>query len=232
MDNRIEKIIRLDEQIDNMALQTTSAYMFGIKQNLSVVDKKILEYYKEMLDVIIGILNENNTKNIKVVDKMLKDYKNSASIMLEDFIEVLQYYSEFNEEIIQEELEILNKIYENIMFNKELNQTVLIELADSYFRVGNEEKAREMLLDYIKQNPNEDEPYLCMQNWYMFYKKDYRKLAEVIDLAEENHHMLITDFGYSELINHYKKIKNRELKEKYEKLYNKWKEKNATINIY
>lgn len=231
MDNRIEKIIRLDEQIDNMALQTTSAYMFGIKQNLSVVDKKILEYYKEMLDVIIGILNENNTKNIKVVDKMLKDYKNSASIMLEDFIEVLQYYSEFNEEIIQEELEILNKIYENIMFNKELNQTVLIELADSYFRVGNEEKAREMLLDYIKQNPNEDEPYLCMQNWYMFYKKDYRKLAEVIDLAEENHHMLITDFGYSELINHYKKIKNRELKEKYEKLYNKWKEKNATINI-
>ena len=32
MDNRIEKIIRLDEQIDNMALQTTSAYMFGIKQ--------------------------------------------------------------------------------------------------------------------------------------------------------------------------------------------------------
>lgn len=231
MDNRIEKIIRLDEQIDNMALQTTSAYMFGIKQNLSVVDKKILEYYKEMLDVIIDILNENNTKNIKVVDKMLKDYKNSASIMLEDFIEVLQYYSEFNEEIIQEELEILNKIYENIMFNKELNQTVLIELADSYFRVGNEEKAREMLLDYIKQNPNEDEPYLCMQNWYMFYKKDYRKLAEVIDLAEENHHMLITDFGYSELINHYKKIKNRELKEKYEKLYNKWKEKNATINI-
>ena len=231
MDNRIEKIIRLDEQIDNMALQTTSAYMFGIKQNLSVVDKKILEYYKEMLDVIIGILNENNTKNIKVVDKMLKDYKNSASIMLEDFIEVLQYYSEFNEEIIQEELEILNKIYENIMFNKELNQTVLIELADSYFRVGNEEKAREMLLDYIKQNPNEDEPYLCMQNWYMFYKKDYRKLAEVIDLAEENHHILIADFGYSELINHYKKIKNRELKEKYEKLYNKWKEKNATINI-
>lgn len=231
MDNRIEKIIRLDEQIDNMSLQTTSAYMFGIKQNLSVVDKKILEYYKEMLDVIIDILNENNTKNIKVVDKMLKDYKNSASIMLEDFIEVLQYYSEFNEEIIQEELEILNKIYENIMFNKELNQTVLIELADSYFRVGNEEKAREMLLDYIKQNPNEDEPYLCMQNWYMFYKKDYRKLAEVIDLAEENHHMLITDFGYSELINHYKKIKNRELKEKYEKLYNKWKEKNATINI-
>lgn len=231
MDNRIEKIIRLDEQIDNMALQTTSAYMFGIKQNLSVVDKKILEYYKEMLDVIIDILNENNTKNIKVVDKMLKDYKNSASIMLEDFIEVLQYYSEFNEEIIQEELEILNKIYENIMFNKELNQTVLIELADSYFRVGNEEKAREMLLDYIKQNPNEDEPYLCMQNWYMFYKKDYRKLAEVIDLAEENHHILIADFGYSELINHYKKIKNRELKEKYEKLYNKWKEKNATINI-
>ena len=127
MDNRIEKIIKLDEQIDSMALQTTSAYMFGTKQNLSVVDKKILEYYKEMLDVVIDILKENNTKNIEVVDKMLKDYKNSASRMIEDFIELLQYYSEFNEEIIQDELEILNKIYGNIMFDKELNQTVLIE---------------------------------------------------------------------------------------------------------
>ena len=231
MDNRIEKIIKLDEQIDSMALQTTSAYMFGTKQNLSVVDKKILEYYKEMLDVVIDILKENNTKNIEVVDKILKDYKNSASRMIEDFIELLQYYSEFNEEIIQDELEILNKIYGNIMFDKELNQTVLIELADSYFRIGNEEKARKMLLDYIKQNPNEDEPYLYMQNWYMFYKKDYEKLAEVIDLAEENNHTLITDFGFDELINYYKKIGNIDKKEKYEKLYNKWKEKNVTINI-
>ena len=62
-------------------------------------------------------------------------------------------------------------------------------------------------------------------------QKDYRKLAEVIDLAEENNHILFTDFGYFELINHYKKTGNRELKEKYEKLYEKWKKNKNTINI-
>ena len=45
MDSKIERIIRLNEKIDDMAMQTTQAYMFGTKQELSVVDKKIVEYY-------------------------------------------------------------------------------------------------------------------------------------------------------------------------------------------
>ena len=230
MDSRIEKIIRLNEKIDSMALNTTSAYSFGTKQNLSVVDKKIVEYYNEMTDIIIGILRENNTKDIVVVDKMTEN-KIKPSEMLEDFVDLLQYYSNFNEEFVKEEIDILTKIYENIEFDIELNTEIYTEIADCYFRIGNEEKAREMLFRIIKQNPDEDEPYMCMQNWYLYYKKDYRKLAEVIDLAEENNHILFTDFGYFELINHYKKKGNRELKEKYEKLYEKWKKNKNTINI-
>ena len=230
MDSRIEKIIRLNEKIDSMALNTTSAYSFGTKQNLSVVDKKIVEYYNEMTDIIIGILRENNTKDIVVVDKMTES-KIKPSEMLEDFVDLLQYYSNFNEEFVKEEIDILTKIYENIEFDIELNTEIYTEIADCYFRIGNEEKAREMLFRIIKQNPDEDEPYMCMQNWYLYYKKDYRKLAEVIDLAEENNHILFTDFGYFELINHYKKTGNRELKEKYEKLYEKWKKNKNTINI-
>ena len=230
MDSRIEKIIRLNEKIDSMALNTTSAYSFGTKQNLSVVDKKIVEYYNEMTDIIIGILRENNTKDIVVVDKMTEN-KIKPSEMLEDFVDLLQYYSNFNEDFVKEEIDILTKIYENIEFDIELNTEIYTEIADCYFRIGNEEKAREMLFRIIKQNPDEDEPYMCMQNWYLYYKKDYRKLAEVIDLAEENNHILFTDFGYFELINHYKKTGNRELKEKYEKLYEKWKKNKNTINI-
>ncbi len=72
INSKLEKIIRLDEQIDSMSLQGTSAYQFGKKQKLSVVDKKILEYYQEMIDTIIELLKENNTKNIKVIDDILK----------------------------------------------------------------------------------------------------------------------------------------------------------------
>lgn len=230
MEEKIEKIIRLNEKIDDMAMQTTQAYMFGTKQELSVVDKKIVEYYNEMTNIIIEILKENNTKDINVVDNNT-EYRIKPSEMLEDFVDLLQYYSDFNEEFVNEEIEILTKIYENIEFDRELNTEIYTEIADCYFRIGNEEKAREMLYEFIKHNPDEDEPYMCMQNWYIYYKKDYRKLAEVIELSEENNHILVTDFGYSELINHYKETRNRELKEKYEKLYEKWKKNKNTINI-
>ena len=231
MDSKIEKIIRLDEQIDSMALQSTSAYQFGTKQELSVVDKKILEYYKEMVDVIIEILKEKNIKDIKVIDDILKEYSSNASEMLEDYIELLQYYSEFNNEIIKENIEVLSKIINNIEAGKELRRTILVELADSYFRLGQEEKARKILLDYLKENPDDDEPYMCMQNWYLYYAPNYDKLAEVINLAETNNHSLITDFGYEELIEHYSKIGDTTNKEKYEKLYEKWKEKRKIIEI-
>lgn len=231
MDSKIEKIIRLDEQIDSMALQGTSAYQFGTKQELSVVDKKILEYYQEMVDTMIEVLKERNTKDIKVIDDILKEYSSSASEMLDDYIELLQYYSEFNNWIIKKEIEALNKIDNNIELGKEIKQPILVELADCYFRSGKEEKARKILLDYLKENPDEDEPYMCMQNWYIYDKPDINKLAEVIDLAEENNHILITDFGYDELIEYYGKMGDIKKKERYEMLYNKWKEKRGTIEI-
>lgn len=230
MDDKIEKIIRLNEKIDDMAMQTTSAYMFGTKQELSIVDKKIVEYYNEITDIIIEILKESRTSNITFVDDMTEN-KVKPSEMLEDFIDLLQYYSDFNEEFVSEEIDILTKIYKNIEFDRDLNIEIYTEIADCYFRIGNEEKAREMLLRFIKENPDEDEPYMCMQNWYLYYTKNYRKLAEVIDLAEENNHILYTDFGYDELIKHYDETKEKDLKEKYEKLYEKWKKNRNLIKI-
>ena len=230
MDDKIEKIIRLNEKIDDMAMQTTSAYMFGTKQELSIVDKKIVEYYNEITDIIIEILKESRTSNITFVDDMTEN-KVKPSEMLEDFIDLLQYYSDFNEEFVSEEIDILTKIYKNIEFDRDLNIEIYTEIADCYFRIGNEEKAREMLFKFIKQNPDEDEPYMCMQNWYMYYTKNYKKLAEVIDLAEENNHILYTDFGYDELIKHYDETKEKDLKEKYENLYEKWKKNKNLIKI-
>ena len=231
MENRIEKIIRLEEQIDSMSLQGTSAYQFGTMQKLSIVDKKILEYYQVIIDIIVEILKEKNTKNIKIVDDMLKNYNNSASKIIDDFVELIQYYSESDDEFLKEEIEILSKIDNNIELNKDLSQTILIELADSYFRIKEEEKARKIVLDYISKNPDEDEPYMCMQNWYIYYRLDFDRLAAVMDLAEENSHILLTDFGYEELIKHYDDVGDIANKEKYEKLYEKWKEKRETIEI-
>ena len=116
------------------------------------------------------------------------------------------------------------KIKDNFKFDFEQEMTNLVDLADCYFRIGNEEKARGLMLEFIKKNPDEDEPHQCMQIWYMYDSPSIDKLAEVIDLAEKNGHVLITDFGYDRLVKYYEMIGDTENQQKYQELYDKWKD--------
>ena len=155
---------------------------------------------------------------------MFENYENTASQILEYYIEELQFYSQFNMDATKREIVALNKIKDNFKFDFEQEMTNLVDLADCYFRIGNEEKARDLMLEFIKKNPDEDELYQCMQNWYMYDSPSIDKLAEVIDLAEKNGHVLITDFGYDRLVKYYEMIGDTENQQKYQELYDKWKD--------
>ena len=221
---KIEKIMQLNKEMDNISLKGTSYCEFNGEQELNEYDKKIINYYDEILELIIEIAKEEKIQDIKVIDNMFENYDNTASQMLEDYIEELQFYSQFNMEVIEQEIIALNKIKDNFKLDFEQETTNLVDLADCYFRIGNEEKARGLMLEFIKKNSDEDEPYQCMQNWYMYDSPSIDKLAEVIDLAEKNGHVLITDFGYDRLVKYYEMIGDTEKKNKYQELYDKWKE--------
>ena len=228
---KIKRIMQLDREIDNISLQGTSYYEFKGEQDLNEYDKKIIKYYGEILNLIIEIAIAENTKDIKVIDIMLKNWVNTASQMLESYISVLQFYREFNKYVIKEEIKELNKIRENLKLDYDLETNNAVELADCYFHIGDEDKARSLMLEFIKDNPDEDEPYQCMQNWYMYDSPDINKLAEVIDLAEKNGHILCTDFGYDKLVKYFKNIGDNRKYLKYQELYDKWREKRNIINF-
>ena len=228
---KIERIMQLDREIDNISLKGTPYYEFKGEQDLNEYDKKIIKYYGEILNLIIEIAKAENTKDIKVIDIMLKNWVNTASQMLESYISVLQFYREFNKYVIKEEIKELNKIRENLKLDYDLETNNAVELADCYFHIGDEDKARSLMLEFIKDNPDEDEPYQCMQNWYMYDSPDINKLAEVIDLAEKNGHILCTDFGYDKLVKYFKNIGDNRKYLKYQELYDKWREKRNIINF-
>ncbi len=228
---KIERIMQLDREIDNISLQGTPYYEYKGEQDLNEYDKKIIKYYGEILNLIIEIAIEESTKDIKVIDIMLKSWVNTASQMLESYISVLQFYREFNKYVIKEEIKELNKIRENLKLDYDLETNNAVELADCYFHIGDEDKARSLMLEFIKDNPDEDEPYQCMQNWYMYDSPDINKLAEVIDLAEKNGHILCTDFGYDKLVKYFKNIGDNRKYLKYQELYDKWREKRNIINF-
>lgn len=228
---KIERIMQLDREIDNISLQGTPYYEFKGEQDLNEYDKKIIKYYGEILNLIIEIAIEENTKDIKVIDIILKNWVNTASQMVESYISVLQFYREFDQDVIEEEIKELNKIRENLKLDYDLETNNAVELADCYFHIGDEDKARSLMLEFIKDNPDEDEPYQCMQNWYMYDSPDINKLAEVIDLAEKNGHILCTDFGYDKLVNYFKNIGDNIKYLKYQELYDKWREKRNIIKF-
>ena len=228
---KIKKIMQLDREIDNISLQVTSYYEFKGEQQLNYYDKKIIEYYREILHLMIEITKEENVKDIKQIDDKLKNWSNNASQMIENYVSMLQFYRQFNKNIIKEEINVLNTIKANLKLDYELEKNNVVELADCYFHIGDEKKAKSLMLEFIKDNPDEDEPYQCMQNWYIYDKPNINKLAEVIDLAEKNEHILITDFGYDRLVDFFDSVGDIENKKKYQKAYDKWKKDRKTIEF-
>lgn len=231
MNDITEKIMELNRKIENIAMKTTSFFGFGEKQNLNRYDKKVLEYYQEILNLIIEIAKQENIKEIEIIDKKHFKVVDTASMMIESYMSVLQFYRNIERDINKREIEVIKQIQENLKLDDDFEIKNKIELSDCYFHIGNENKARKLILEFIKNNPDEDEAYMCMQNWYMYDKPDINKLAEVIDLAETNNHILFTDFGYDRLVQFYDSIGDTKNKQKYEELYNKWKNKRDTIEF-
>lgn len=228
---RVEEIVNLDKKIDSIIFKTTSYFSPNEKQVLNNYDEKIIAYYQRILELIIEIAKEENTKDIEKIDKKYFKVENTASMMLESYMSVLEFQGNIDKRITKKEIEVIKLIQENLKLDNDFEMKNKIELADCYFKIGDENKARQLMLNTIKNNPDEDEPYQCMQNWYMYAKPDINKLAEVIDLAEENNHILITDFGYDRLVNYYKEIKDNNNYKKYQEIYEKWKNKRNTISF-
>lgn len=221
--SKVEQIVELDRKIGNMIFKTTSYYNLGEIQVLNNYDEKVIEYYQRILDLIVEIAKQENTKDIEIIDRKYFNIVNTASMMIESYIATLQFYGKIDIRSTKKEIEVLYQIQKNLKLDDDLEMKNKIELADCYFHIGDEEKARQLMLDFIKNNPDEDETYMCMQNWYMYDKPDINKLAEVIELAEKNKHILFTDFGYNRLVEFYDGIGDDVNKTKYQKLYDKWK---------
>ena len=219
----VSKIFEFDKKIDSIVNKTTSYFEFGKEQKLNYYDKQVLEYYQEILNLIIEIAQKEEIKDIKIIDNKYFKVVNTASMMIESYMSILQFYGSVDRSITRIEIEVIKQIQENLKLDDEFEIKNEIELADCYFHIGDENKARNLILNFIKNNPDEDEAYMCMQNWYMYDQPDINKLAEVIDLAEYNKHILFTDFGYDKLVKFYDRVGDINNKKKYQELYDKWK---------
>lgn len=232
MDNSIvNKIYELDKKTESIVNKATSYFKPDEEAKINDYDKQIIKYHQEILNLIIQIAKKEGIKDIKIIDNKYFKEVNTASMMIESYIAILQFYGNIDRSITKREIEVITQVQKNLKLEDKFEIKNKIELADCYFHIGNENKARNLMLEFINNNPDEDEAYMCMQNWYMYDKPDINKLAEVIELAEHNGHILLTDFGYYKLVEFYDSVGDSKSKKKYQELYDKWKKNRTTIEF-
>lgn len=72
--------------------KSTSYFSFGEKKNLNNYDKQVFEYYQEILNSIIEIAKQEDIKEVEIIDQRYFKESNSANMMIEDYMSVLQFY--------------------------------------------------------------------------------------------------------------------------------------------
>ncbi len=90
--DRIEEIMKLNRKIDVIIMKTTSFLSFKEEKKLNNYDKQVLEYYQEILNLIIEIAKQEDIKEIEIIDQKYFKEVNTASMMIEGYMSVLQFY--------------------------------------------------------------------------------------------------------------------------------------------
>ena len=134
MKNNIEeKVMELNRKIENIVMKTTSYFGFGKKQDLNNYDRQLIEYYKEILNLIIEIAKQDGVKSIEIIDNKYFKVENTASMMIEEYLAILQFYGNIDRNIIKREIDVINQIQENLKLDNNSEIKNKIELADCYF---------------------------------------------------------------------------------------------------
>ena len=108
MDNSIvNKIVELDKKIESIVNKTTSYFEFGEESKLNNYDKQMIEYYQEILNLIIEIAKKEEIKDSKIIDNKYFKVVNTASMMIESYMSVLQFYGNIDRSITRREIGVI-----------------------------------------------------------------------------------------------------------------------------
>lgn len=99
-------------------------------------------------------------KDVEIIDNKYFKAVNTVSLMIEEYISVLQFYRNIDKNIdrniTKREIEVIDQIQENLKLDDDFEIKNKIELSDCYFNIENENKARRLILEFIKNNPDEE----------------------------------------------------------------------------
>lgn len=160
-------------------MKTTSFFGFGEKQNLNGYDKKVLEYYQEILNLIIAIAKQESIKEIEIIDKKHFNVVDTASMMIESYMSVLQFYRNIESDITKREIEVIEQIQENLKLDDELlsEEKPNPDFITYYLRNLGAQGILNVIKGIIVGKPQNEK-------YYEEYKDVYRKVLKEFDRVD------------------------------------------------
>ena len=161
--------------------------------------------------IVEEICKNNNIKSIDEYDKKYKGYE-FLSNWLQDYDDILSNSNKAN--ILYQRLEFWDNIENTFNLNDTTQlywkEKAILERANTYFRLGNKQKATELIENYLKEKPEWVWGYVEMSCWYdnEFYKENYdiEKAKEILLRAEKINNMEDMDIIYERLEDIYMKL--------------------------
>ena len=153
-------------------------------------ERKAYRLFRIAWFIVEEICKNNNIKSIDEYDKKYKGYE-FLSNWLQDYDDILSNSNKAN--ILYQRLEFWNNIENTFDLNDTTQlywkEKAILERANTYFRLGNKQKATELIENYLKEKPNWVWGYVEMSCWYdnEFYKENYdiEKAKEILLQAEK-----------------------------------------------
>ena len=189
-------------------------------------DKKACHLLRIAWFDVQDICKSNNIKSIDEYDERYEGY-DSLLNWIQDYGDILEMSNE--EDKLHERLQLWNSIEEIFDLNDEKQlywkERAIREKANTEFRLGNKEKATEIIENYLNKKPDWVWGYIEMSDWYDNKKDsknyDLEKSRSILTRAEQIKNMEDIEVIYERLKSIYDRLGDKEMSKKYDK---KWHE--------
>lgn len=225
----VKNLNKIYNEIDRLEIESIEDIEGG---GITKLDEHIISKYKELFDEIYQYCVKEKITDFFDFD-MIEELEFDTFSVIDGYIEILDYACEYDEKYLKQRADVIKKVLKQFELEKEDEEQYKIELADSIYYTENKEKAKKMIEDILKENP---ECYFAYETQYKWEKNetdtDYEKLDQIITRAEEKGYRVAGIDTYEKLIRFYEEKGNEEKIEFYKQLFqddwNDLKEVNMT----
>lgn len=213
----------MTEELNDLDMNICKAYWYLDREE----PEKAVDLFRFAWISIQYICNKNNIKTVSEYDEKYSGYDFLMN-WIQSYEEILDNSSKISDQYIR--INLCNAFEKTFDLDDENNlywkETIVRTKANAEFRIGHEEKATEIINDYLKIKPNWVWGYIEMSDWYDTTEEDeyynLEKSKNILLKAEKIENIEDLSVIYERLVGIFKTLGDQKMTREYDKKWQKY----------